>query len=113
MKVVNNEKEQNYDYSEYGYKPNTPITIDSELFGVIGELIQYIGQKETTIGFEQLETLEATLGETNRAMQVMSPQAIKALSASMALNICHEQNVKSGLAIHRTELEKPKISLQD
>ena len=114
MKVVNNEKEQNYDYSEYGYKPNTSITIDSELFGAISSVIQYMGQKETTIGFESKENLEETLGENNRAMQVISSYGIQALAIALKMNQIHENNVQSGVAVHRDELEKTtKISLEE
>ena len=114
MNVVNDNTEKQFDYAEYGYKEGTPITIDSELFGKIGELIQYMGQKETTIGFESKENLEETLGEGNRAMQVLSPQGIQALAIALQMNEIHEKNVRSGVAVHRDELEKTtKISLQD
>lgn len=96
-------------YEEYGYAPNTPITISSELFGQLSELIDYIGKKETVLGIEQKEKLEDTLGEANPVKPILTIQGIKALTAALAMNEVHRNNVTNGTAVHRDILEAPLI----
>ena len=112
MKKVTDTQET-IDYSEYGYEPGTKMEIDSELYTQLGEIIQIIGQKESMIAFEQRDTIEATFAADNQAKPVLTPTGIKALSISLVLNNLHVENVKKGIAKHRTELEKPKISLAE
>jgi len=115
MKVV---KDDTVNYAEYGYQKGTAITIDSDLYEKLCTLVQYIGQKESTVGFEQKETLEATFSPENKAKPVLSSHALLALSVTLALNKVHEDNVHNGVALHQDKLneakiDKPTVTLAD
>lgn len=108
MKKENTKQEEQINYDNYAYRPDSKVVISGATFMMVNALLDNLRNKEVKVYFP----FDEKTGRFSKTPQGMATEQGMMLEEALDMFFMeHVKNVESGVAVTKEELSKPNVEI--